>query len=343
VTSYGNASVLALRPALWALREKGINPRGLLLSAGISDGAIDSLDNRLPYSCVRRFWDEAAAVSGDELFGVNVASALPKGGYDVLEYLNSTAQTAAEGFRRVAEYSRIVYDRSELSLTVEPADARMTWRRPLPAVQFDEFTLTLTLVRSRQATGVGWNPQRILFQHGRPTGLEQLRAVLGTSIECGQPVMELQFDREVLELPHQGGDSRLLSILLRYADSLLTKLPGRGNLVGMVSACIAREMARGLPTLSTTAAALHRSPRTLQRQLAQAGSGYTKLVDDVRRDLAMKYIGDAGLSLGEIAFLLHFSDPGSFHRAFRRWTGETPARYRSKLFRPKPPGRRASS
>jgi len=102
-------------------------------------------------------------------------------------------------------------------------------------------------------------------------------------------------------------------------------------------------MARGLPTLTTTAAALHRSPRTLQRQLALTGSSHTSLVDDVRRGLAMKYIGDASRSLGEIAFLLHFSDAGAFHRAFRRWTGGTPSDYRSKLVQSKPASRRLPS
>jgi len=335
VTTDGTASVLAARPPLWALREKGVEARGLLLSAGFSDAALESVENRLPYSSVCRFWEEAARACGDDLFGLNVARSLPRGAYDVLEYLNSTALTAAEGFRRVAEYSRLIDDQSHPSLSLEPAGARMTWRRPLHAVHFDEFTLALFLLRSREATGVAWNPRRILFRHVRSTGLPEVRDVLGTSIEYAQPVMELQFDREILELPHRGGDSRLLSILLRHADSLLRQLPGHGDLVATASSCIARGMARGLPTLTTTAAALHRSPRTLQRQLAQIGSSHTSLVDEVRRGLAMKYIGDAALSLGEIAFLLHFSDAGSFHRAFSRWTGETPSHYRSRLFRSK--------
>ncbi len=115
-----------------------------------------------------RFWEEAARACGDDLFGLNVARTLPRGAYDVLEYLNSTALTAAEGFRRLAEYSRLSYDQAHHSLSVEPAGARMTWRRPLYSVHFDEFALTLLLVWSRQATGVAWNPQRILFRVDSP-------------------------------------------------------------------------------------------------------------------------------------------------------------------------------
>jgi AraC-like DNA-binding protein len=77
---------------------------------------------------------------------------------------------------------------------------------------------------------------------------------------------------------------------------------------------------------------VHLSERTLQRRLAGTGVSYSRLVDGVRRDLALKHIGDAGLSISEIAYLLHFADSTAFYRAFKRWTSEAPAQYRSTLF-----------
>jgi AraC-like DNA-binding protein len=120
--------------------------------------------------------------------------------------------------------------------------------------------------------------------------------------------------------------------LTRYADSLLATLPHPGDLVARANWSIAKELPQGLPTLLTTAASLRLSPRTLQRQLARAGVSHSALLDDVRRGLAMKYIGDAALSIGELGYLLHFSDATAFHRAFKRWTGEAPVHYRQRLF-----------
>jgi AraC-like DNA-binding protein len=72
--------------------------------------------------------------------------------------------------------------------------------------------------------------------------------------------------------------------------------------------------------------------RTLQRGLAKNGVSHSSLIEEVRRGLALTYIGDAGLGIGELSYILHFGDTTAFHRAFKRWTGETPLAYRRHLF-----------
>jgi len=73
------------------------------------------------------------------------------------------------------------------------------------------------------------------------------------------------------------------------------------------------------------------SARTLQRRLAAAGLSYHALLDTVRRETAERCVADAELSLGEIAYLVGYSEPAAFHRAFKRWTGVTPQAYRRRL------------
>ena len=73
---------------------------------------------------------------------------------------------------------------------------------------------------------------------------------------------------------------------------------------------------------------LNISTRTLQRRLRENGQSFGQLTESVRQELAMKYILNPGISLGEISYLLGFSEPSSFSRAFRRWTGETPRKMR---------------
>jgi AraC-like DNA-binding protein len=67
------------------------------------------------------------------------------------------------------------------------------------------------------------------------------------------------------------------------------------------------------------------STRTLQRRLGECDILYARLVDDVRRQLSNRYLADANLSLGEIAYLLGYSESSAFNRAYRRWTGRTPS------------------
>lgn len=77
-------------------------------------------------------------------------------------------------------------------------------------------------------------------------------------------------------------------------------------------------------TLRQVAQRLHLSERSLQRRLDAEGTRFADLVDEVRRELALRYIADERLALGEVAYLLGFAEPSPFHRAFKRWTGTTP-------------------
>lgn len=328
----GTASVVTVKPALAALESAGVDGERVLRDLGISRVVLGDVENRLPYERTCAFWEMAAEAAGDACFGVHVAERLPTGDYDVVEYIMSAAPTAGEGLTRMTEYVRLIYDRSNLHLVLEPGAARVVRRSVVPAPQYDEFTLALVLTRSRQSTGVEWEPDRVSFAHERSEGLAELERFFRCPVKLGQDEMELVFQKKILGIPHQRSDSRLLSILLRHADSLLGSLPSVGDIVARVSSSIARELSAGLPTLLTTSGALRMTPRTLQRQLARHGMSHSGLLDDVRRGMAMKYIADAGLSVGEIGYLLHFSDPTAFHRAFRRWTGEAPLYYRKKLF-----------
>ena len=88
-------------------------------------------------------------------------------------------------------------------------------------------------------------------------------------------------------------------------------------------------VASGTATLADVASALHLSERTLARKLEHEGTSFKNLLEDLRRRLALRYVGDSDLAFSEIAFLLGFSQVAAFHRAFKRWTDQTPLEYRT--------------
>jgi len=90
-----------------------------------------------------------------------------------------------------------------------------------------------------------------------------------------------------------------------------------------------KELQGGNPAAETIAEHLHMSVRTLARRLAEEDTSHKALLDELRSDLARRYLSDAGLAISEVAFLLGFSEPSAFHRAFKRWTGQTPRQFRS--------------
>jgi AraC-like DNA-binding protein len=326
-------AVLAARPAVAALEARGIDPTASLRAAQLSREALASVESRLPFAAVRALWEAAADVACDPSFGVHVAEALPIGALDVLDYVMSAEATAGAALSRLMRYVRLVHDAADLRLVVEPDHARVVGGvRSSPAPQLDEFALTLLLVRSRQATGVRWTPERMTFQHERARDDGELSRVFGCPLAFGARDVEMRFARSVLELPHLHADSTLLAVVSRFADDALASVPARGDLVARASSAIARRMSSEPPTLAGTAAAMGMPERTLQRRLAAAGVSHSTLVEAVRRELALRHLAHAHLSIAEIAFLLHFADSTAFDRAFKRWTGEPPAQYRRRLF-----------
>jgi AraC-like DNA-binding protein len=102
------------------------------------------------------------------------------------------------------------------------------------------------------------------------------------------------------------------------------------DIVSRVKAQIIQQLASGNITDATIANELFMSVRTLQRHLKAEKTTFKSLLNEVRSDLAQKYLSDSFFSIGEITFMLGYREPSSFNRAFKRWTGVSPTAYRER-------------
>jgi len=133
---------------------------------------------------------------------------------------------------------------------------------------------------------------------------------------------------DLLALPLASSDPTLLSLLDRSIDQELSLRASPSRFLGQVRQGICAKLSEEPPSLAATARALRMSPRTLQRRIAAEGTSFHAVVESVREELARVYVKDPKRSLGEIAFLLGYAELSPFLRAFRRWTGMTPSRFR---------------
>jgi AraC-like DNA-binding protein len=126
-------------------------------------------------------------------------------------------------------------------------------------------------------------------------------------------------------------DANLHSVMRGYAEQLLEGLPHGPNFTATVREVVARHLASGQLGIELVARELHMSTRTLGRRLDGEGTNFTDLVDDIRKRLALRHVGNRSFPLAEVAFMLGFAHPAAFHRAFKRWSGTTPLRYRNQI------------
>lgn len=329
----GTASVLLLRVIAAGLPPGAAAWRAFLHELG--DPPLDVPDARIPFPALTRAWETAAAVAGDPAFGLHLGARLQVGPFDILDYLTRSSPNLGSGIQAWVRYQRLLVDDVGFTLRSMPWGLRVGRARRRFDVAYSrhgvEYAMAGFLVRARQLTGAPIQPRAVRIATPRPeVPRADWEAVFGPRVQLGAGVDEIDLDAADLALPLLHADAGLLGVLDRHARQALDALPPVGRATDRVRHEVARRISRRERVdLAAVAEGFRLGPRALQRQLAAEGATWSAVLDEVRREVAMTCLEERRLSLGEIGWLLGFGDPSAFHRAFVRWTGQTPGAFRA--------------
>jgi AraC-like DNA-binding protein len=185
-----------------------------------------------------------------------------------------------------------------------------------------------TLLRMCQITvGEHIAPVRVILQRPTPPCVDRFSAFFAAPIEYGAPDNRLCFDSHLVNKSLMTGNPELARINDQTVVDYLARFD-QSTITMKVRAQIIEQLPSGTPNQTSIADTLHMSLRGLQRKLKDEEVTFMTLLEDTRQKLAMQYLQEGHRSVGEIAYLLGFSEPGNFSRAFRRWTGYSPAEFR---------------
>lgn len=319
-------SIRLVRPFLRLLRGTTFIPASILDELERLDQ-----DHRLPASIIHKMLEAMVSATGDPDIGLKGARARSPGDGGVLEYAISSASTAGDAIAAAGRYASLMTDALELRLEVVGPDAfvRLDNRVILPRAGMDfQVGAIYHAFSCIWAAGAGTS-LRIFLSYPAPDDTSEYTRTFGTTpIEFGAPFSGFKFDAIWLSAKLASAESTLHDVILRHAEKALSELPRARKLTERVRSAILNELAGGNPSVAHVAPRLHMSARTLERRLEREGTTFSALLDDMRKGLALRYVGGQDLAFTEIAFLLGFSQVSSFHRAFKRWTSETPLSYR---------------
>jgi AraC-like DNA-binding protein len=319
-------SVRLLRPFGQLLRRYPGFPAELI-------APLDELDSdeRVPIAAVHELLRGTIEITGDHDIGLKAAREISIGDYGALEYVAGSAPNIGEALQVVGRYLPLVNDALEFTYRTEgekaivQLDSRVVLPRAAADFQSGAFHVACSFRRPS-------DPEvefEVLFTHARPERVDEYERTFAPGrLRFDAPFCGFVFDRRHLALPLHSADPKLHDLLRKHAEFLLAELPRADSQTGRVRDLIARELSGGNPSAELIAHELHMSPRTLGRKLEHEGTTFKELLDDMRRRSALRYVGAHDLGLTEIAFLLGFSQTAAFHRAFKRWTGQTPLEYR---------------
>lgn len=154
--------------------------------------------------------------------------------------------------------------------------------------------------------------------------------VFNTQVRYGQPHTALHFDAAWLRLPVVQDAASLQAFLRDTPRNLLTRYRDDSCLAERIRRHLRGHLDGELPSLEQMAETLRLTPQTLRRRLRDEGRGYQSIKDSLRRDAAIGFLEHTDLPLQQVALRVGFSEPSTFHRAFKKWTGVAPGEYRQR-------------
>lgn len=260
-------------------------------------------------------------------------TSLPFGAYRIIDYIVAASATVGDGIRRFAHFFGLIAD--AVTLDIEEGDEEhclclaMADGSAVPPVYVDYiFAALVSRVRMRIRTTL--QVLRVELRQPEPPAAATYGELFRAPVRFGAAADRLWFSREEWDSPTDTADAALARMLEEHARILAQRIPhGDSGFTADVQKTIASVLPEG-GSAEDVARALHVSLRTLQRKLVATGTTFREVYDTVRRQFAEAYLSDRRVSIAEVAFLLGFSDQSSFNRAFRRWTGQPPGRWRRR-------------
>ena len=244
----------------------------------------------------------------------------------LLDYLVVTSDTVAHGLERLARYLRLL--NPYIGILVDETDEPARVVVDTGGDQFNaETVVASTVLAFTRETDDRLNVAYVSFTH-EPDDVPEYARVLRCPVKVGASWNGWALPKAELVLPLRRRDPALRRWLERRAVDLLARLPASTDLRDEVRHALATQMTAGDMSIDAVARHFVTTPRTLQRRLARTGTSFDALRDDARKRAAELYLSDATLSVTEVAYLLGYSEPTGFHRAFRRWHGTTPEAFR---------------
>jgi AraC-like DNA-binding protein len=308
----------------------GIATDQVFTQAGIALSEIVNAQERTPYAAQNAFWNALERITDDPDIGLHLSEFMPVFRGQVLEYLFFSSRNFGEGLKRSLAYQRLLTDVTATRLVVTPQHCYLADQTDSsPQRHFGECLTAGVLKFFRHVTDGQFKPTAVHFMHVEGAAPGEYERVYGCPATLGCSEGRLYFNREVLDHVIWQAEPSLLRLHEKMANEKLAELQ-RNDLVASVSRAIGQGLESGAITLDAVARHLGMPERRLRSQLTEADTSFNQILMDYRSRLARRLLARTRESIEQIVYLTGFSDPSTFYRAFKRWTGETPLEYRQR-------------
>lgn len=307
----------------------------ILKEVGLRRVDVADPETRISYAAVLRLIERAATLLDDPSLGLRLGATHDARDSGLLGFVVLNSPTLMDALANLQRYFRVLGEGEDVELDHSGPHVVLRFRETDPnlrGLRHNSDYLAAVLVRAcRDLTRKRISPLRAEFMHGQPNTKVKYAEYLGCPVKFRAEWDALIYSPDVMRLPAVDADKRLLRVLENTCRKVLGPTPKKQDLVHDVRELLIDRLAKGTIEFDDIASEVRMSSKTLERRLAERGVTFSKLLEDIRCDLAKRYLVDTDFRLEQIAYLVGYSEPAVLVRAFKRWTKTTPIQFRNKM------------
>ncbi len=286
------------------------------------------------YVSLQRFselFEAAAQFSSEPYIGLKVGENFLAKHWGRLGYLIMAGENGMEGVQYIQRFAAIVTNGIELQWRMEEQSLICDFCLLEPVCRHVlDYLVSSSYSLSQMTSDNDMQYERISFTHDGGPDIEVYQKLFSCPCEFNQPHNKIEVSLERLQQLSTYRDPRLKQILEEHASQVLQDLSSGDEWLQQVQAWVIELLPNGTPALKQVCEHFGQNERTFQRALSKNGITFQELIDELRQRLAMEYIKN-DYNFLDVAMMLGYSEQSAFHRAFKRWTGQTPSQYRRQL------------
>ena len=321
-----------------AVESYGLDYRPIIEEAGFDADKIYEPSERVPTLKCKRLWDLSVQYTGDPCFGLTFAAYIQPSSLHGLGLSWIASHSLKSGLQRLIRFQKIIA--TDMVLDIRETQAgyciydtvgKEDDPYQFPAAAFDAQIATVFKI-CQIMLGPTARPIRVSFDHSEPACAERFERFFGIPASFNASETAIEFDRALCELPATSANPELTRINDQVVIDYLSQFE-QGDVVTQTRKYLIDLLPSGVPRQAVIARELNLSLRSLQRKLAQSGTSFSEVLSQVRNEMACHYLKSPRHQVIKISYLLGFSDPSNFSRAFKRWNGVSPHHFRQKALR----------
>jgi len=331
MTQVRQVRAVSLHNYIEVARFVGLDPYAMLQQVRILPNQLANPEYWLPAGPVRDLLAASAKKSGCESFGLLLADCRTFASLGPLSLLLKHLRNGREMVAEVIEHQHLLNDIINIGMDTSRSNVLLTteFAPNFCTREVVELTVAILFRVLREALAHAWSPEAIHFRHAAPVERRFHQRVFACPTEFNSVFDGMSCTAPSLEIPNPNADAEMAEHA-RQLLQIVSRVRPMQTVSERVRQAIYLLIREQQPTVGGAGRNMYLRPRTLQRRLAQEGTTFGRLLNEVRCDLALRYVESSDRPIIEVAHLTGYSSHSTFTRWFANEFGETPAVRRNR-------------